>query len=452
MTTTTGATAPGATRRLVLGLAGGSGAALLAGCGVGRSGEPRRAGSGPGALAPTTIQVHHWENGIYEYVWGPWVERFEAQNPGVRVQSNVVSGAEYHTKMKLLLAAGTPPDFFFDNANPEYAYLGALEVLDPYLKADRLNAGLLHPFMVSAKRWKGALVGLPGFATAKLWQYNAEVYREAGVPDPNQLYDQNRWRWSDFLDAARKVRQTSADGQLTRWHGNQTDYFSVLAQNKAAFLSTDLRTVTIGAPEAIEAFQFLQDAIWKDRIHPGAAGTPAAPPGGFFATWQLVGRDSWASIDAPRKEIAGYPRPFAWDVAPLPSNKARATIAGVFGWTVPKDSPRKEHGWALARFLTFSPEIGVEITGFGMPPLKEAGEAGFAKMSDPKGARRAALEPYEKGTTYLAERFTFPRWQEFSATASTEIGALLRNEKTPRAACEAMATELRGHVQSIKWE
>jgi maltose-binding protein MalE len=106
-------------------------------------------------------------------------------------------------------------------------------------------------------------------------------------------------------------------------------------------------------------------------------------------------------------------------------------MSGPTGWAVPKESPRKAHGYALARFITFGLEQQLDVARtLGMPALKEAAEKQFATLNEPKGAKRALLEPFEKGFTSLSERFAFPKWQEFAGTA-TETGAMLRNEVPP---------------------
>ena len=175
----------------------------------------------------------------------------------------------------------------------------------------------------------------------------------------------------------------------------------------------------------------MQDVIWKHRIHPGAEGTPPSPQGGFFVNRLQAGTDQWSTYKVHRQNIGNAPQPFSWDVAPLPANKAKAAIGGAFaGWAVPKDLPRKEYGWTLARFIAFTLETQLDVAeGLGVPPLKEAGEKAFGKLTDPRNGRRALLEPIEKGYAFKAERFSFPKWQELVPTADREIGAVLRNER-----------------------
>ena len=84
-----------------------------------------------------TLTYPSWmlgEAGVGDY-WMASVEEFQAQNPGVTLETTLIPSAEYEDKTFTQIASGTSPDIYpvFTNMVPRLMAEDLLEPLDPWL-------------------------------------------------------------------------------------------------------------------------------------------------------------------------------------------------------------------------------------------------------------------------------------------------------------------------------
>src|SRR5262245_34167009 len=93
------------------------------------------------ALAQTTIKFVAW-NFQVETVQ-EFVKQFEAENPGIKVDLEIIPSAQYAAKIQLMRNANTPFDglYVFDHVLGQWA--SWLEPLDDYEGAAELKAKML---------------------------------------------------------------------------------------------------------------------------------------------------------------------------------------------------------------------------------------------------------------------------------------------------------------------
>jgi multiple sugar transport system substrate-binding protein len=89
------------------------------------------------------------------------------------------------------------------------------------------------------------------------------------------------------------------------------------------------REVTIDAPEAIEAVQFLKDLVHEYKIWPRAGVAQAGPEGTFYG--QVVVMSSTGAYDIANLTETNPPE-FDWDIAQFPRPADGDFISGVGGW------------------------------------------------------------------------------------------------------------------------
>ncbi|MGH7367135.1 MAG: extracellular solute-binding protein, partial [Candidatus Rokuibacteriota bacterium] len=146
------------------------------------------------------------------------LRRFEADHPGVRVQSEALtwSSDEQHQFYVINLEGGSPP---FDVMMldviwvPEFARAGWILDLTPFVPAASLTAhfpSAIEPAVQDGKLW-----ALPWFMNVGLLYYRADLLARYGLRPPETYYE--------LVDQVRRIRAGERDPRLDGylWQGKQ---------------------------------------------------------------------------------------------------------------------------------------------------------------------------------------------------------------------------------------
>jgi multiple sugar transport system substrate-binding protein len=152
-----------------------------------------------GAAAQTKITMwSHWaaEKIKREYVEDA-IRRFEAANPGIKIEASWYEKTALYAALKTALRAGTAPDFFYAEPDQfEYMENGLLLDLSP------LNWAAIEPWAKEAWSYKGKPYGVPLEAWTVEVYYNRKTLGELGVKVPASLQLDSQ----AFIDLAKKAR------------------------------------------------------------------------------------------------------------------------------------------------------------------------------------------------------------------------------------------------------
>ncbi|WP_322923707.1 extracellular solute-binding protein [Paenibacillus campi] len=139
-------------------------------------------------------------------VWGKWLTdvktEFEKENPGVTVELQPIQGAQYSTKIPLLMSdPKTAPevlaeDSFMINADSAAGYLEPLAV-DQWSDWSNFNEGIKAAVVGK----DGKSYGVPFSTDVRGLYYNKELFKKAGLPVPWQPKN-----WQDILTAAQTLK------------------------------------------------------------------------------------------------------------------------------------------------------------------------------------------------------------------------------------------------------
>src|SRR5687767_2422173 len=97
-----------------------------------------------GHARPVVLTVMHWGERAEDAVVQKLVDRYTAENAHVEiVRINPGSSGDFRSKLKTMLAAGTPPDVFYlpPDAVPELAGLKLVQPLDGFIERDVQSGG-----------------------------------------------------------------------------------------------------------------------------------------------------------------------------------------------------------------------------------------------------------------------------------------------------------------------
>jgi len=129
-------------------------------------------------------------------------KKFEAENPGIKVNITDYTWQDYHDSLVLRLRGGTPTDVAYVGQDwlPAWAAAGFFAPLDDIAPADVL-ADLksdIAGFSLSDMTYGGKIYGLPYYADTISFIYNKKVLEDAGIAVPAT--------WDEVMAAAEKLK------------------------------------------------------------------------------------------------------------------------------------------------------------------------------------------------------------------------------------------------------
>jgi multiple sugar transport system substrate-binding protein len=331
--------------------------------------------SQPPAAGKTELRMMMWGAPEELDVWKKIVADFESAHPDITVQVEVSEWESYWTKLKTLLAAGTPPDIFAIDAPYylDYQTRGVLLNLQPYIDAEPNILADVYPETLKAYQTPEGYFGLPrDFQTIVVF-YNKDMFDAAGVPYPT-----GDWTYDDFRAIAKTLTKDHDGDGVTDQYGFATDLWDmelfwseVIWAFGGDIISPDHTKTLIGTPEARRAWQFIYDMMFVDKSMPDST-TSAQYGGDLFqagkAAMTTIGH--WA--------VPGYAAAnLKFDVAPMPKGPAgRATSVNSAGFVIAKATKNPDAAWQFLKFVISTPaQTRLAELGFACPVLKSVAES-----------------------------------------------------------------------------
>ena len=253
----------------------------LAGCSANGASEPTGTGAVEGNI---TLRV--WDETVATAYEGS-IQKFEAANPGVKVDINVVPWADYFTTLRQEVGTGGGDDAFWLNgaAFPDYVASKSLVNIDEALGADAKNGW--SPEVVKQYTADGALYGVPQITDGGSAYYvNEDLLKAAGVtkeqlsgatwnPDPAKdtllpllqklTVDKNGLTADQPEFDASNVATYGFNAALDL----QNIQLNFIGSNGGTYQGDD-DNLTFTNPKTEEAYQYLVDLINKYHVAPPA--------------------------------------------------------------------------------------------------------------------------------------------------------------------------------------
>ncbi|MDP9011686.1 MAG: extracellular solute-binding protein [Pseudomonadota bacterium] len=305
------------------------------------------------------------------------VNRFNAENPDVHVNTNVVYWPGYD-QLSAALAAGEPPDLvsMHQSVISDYSQRHLIVPLDDGLRAVGITADLFTAAARAGVMRDGHIFALPFDTWAPLWHLNLNLFRKAGmlrsgVPllprDPDELLQQAR----------RFTRATGKPYLIQSMVNDPSVYarnlFTFLMQQNSEFFP-DPHHIRLRTPEAhrvLDLFKRIydEDLTTKNQDYTAATAAFLNGQGGVYlvGTW-MIGDYEQASKESDSPLFGGY------EVVPFPQlyPGRDVTYADGHSWAVTdaKRSPEKTH--AIYRVLQFLKENDFQWSRTGHLPAYQA--------------------------------------------------------------------------------
>ena len=385
------------------------------------------------AEAEEKIRFSYWGQTIEVEMVKGFIADFEKENPNIKVEIDVIPWDQYSNKLFTAFAGGVAPDVIRAGVEwiPSFITKGIYEPLDEYITGpDGIDASDIYATLWSATRYQGKTYLIPEGPVSWCLYYNKDIFDEEGVPYPD-----NTWTWNTLRDVSKKLtKDIDGDGQVDRYGfqiaADEVNFFFFLWQNGGEVWNEDRTEARFNSLAGVEALQFWQDLLYKDKSVPfvdfaGGIGSDKAFMIGKVAMiiWGSWGR-SVIKDEAPEMN---------YGIAALPYKENRAT--GYWGAYVGINSASKykDSAWKWVKYFT-SNRAQIEVTKLGavLPSSKSiTKEIGY----DPY------LQPFLDQISYGRSEHIVPNYFEVIEPVGQAIQKVMIQQEDPKKTLDEAAAK-----------
>ena len=194
--------------------------------------------------------------------------RFEAANPGIKVEHTNLSWDDILVKGRTLVATNSTPDIMNLNTFSDYA---AADLL--YKATDIFDAKTLADFVpafIDNSKYNGTAYAVPDLASARMFFYNKKILYTSGV-------EKVPTTWAEVTAAAKKIKakypsvypiaiplgSEEAQGEFAIWAGG----------NNGRYFDNATKKWVINSKANVETLKFLTGLVKAGLTQPSPAST-----------------------------------------------------------------------------------------------------------------------------------------------------------------------------------
>ena len=339
------------------------------------------------------------------------VEKFQAQNPGVKIEIQRIPFNGMEQKILTALAAKNAPDI----ARVDYAFVAKLADKNAIISLDMADIGNLKDELMEAalysNYYKGKFYGLPDQTTCIALFYNKDIFRKKGIKHPPRT-------WDEFIEIGKKI----TDGSVYAFgmHNSLWWTFPFFNTFGAKFLSEDGARCLLDSPEAIKAFSLKVDLYRKYKIEAGAWMAGAMNPDLGFRNgkYAMIFNGPW-SIKSLRDQGLNF------GVALIPAGpKGTSTTVGGTNMVI-FNKDKKELALKFLKFLLSAENQAMWSNELGQIPLRKDAIPYVDTLKNPY------LKIFIEQMKTAVPRPPTPYYTDIELTFNAEMEAALNGQKTP---------------------
>jgi multiple sugar transport system substrate-binding protein len=285
------------------------------------------------------------------------VDRFNAENPDIHIDVNVVAWPGY-PQLTAQVAARDPPDLvtMHEGVISDYASKGLLEPVDDYLRAAGISPSDFTEAARQGVTMYGHVYGLPWDTHGGLFHVNTALFAKAGLVRGGKPVLPNTP--DELLAQARRFQQRTGKPYLIQSNvgdpafAARNQYTYMMAQG--AVLFPDPHHIRLNTPVGVEVASFFR-RINAEHLGTQNMDTPAAiaafinGEGGIYptGTWMIGSFEQEARTPGRPlyKSYAVFPYPRLWG--------QHVEFVSGHSWVVPTHERTPQQRAAIARFFKF---------------------------------------------------------------------------------------------------
>jgi multiple sugar transport system substrate-binding protein len=374
-----------------------------------------------------------------------FVQSFEQQTPGVRIEATFEPWASYEASLARSLAGEAPPEIVQVGANvvQELGLRGLLRDVAPMMQRDQLSRADFFPFLIQQLtdfRTRTRLWAVPKDGAVYVVYYNKAYFDWAGVP-----YPRLNWTLDEFRATARQLTfdrsgnsATSSrfvPGEAASWgvdwgsHLADTllpgsDLWQTFAWGQAGpWFSDDLTRVYLDDPGHVAFLEQIVAMHCQDRsiLH-------ASEPGDPGARWRqgvvAMGIAHYAQSYFYEQEQ----RTFAYDIVPAPAGpRGQFNASTCNGWAIPARAAHQDEAWAFISFLLApAQQLALVRSKRWGAALKSTASALAPADNQPASFKAALYDPMFGQSSVQVRPIAYPPFlEEMRQIWQAEFGTLL---------------------------
>lgn len=316
--------------------------------------------------AKETISMVIWggdaRKAAYEELFAPFTEE-----TGIAVEITLVPLEEIVTKTSAQIAAGQSYDMVWltEAMLPQFIATDNLEDISAIMDDEEYNFADISPSVCANYIKDGKLYAVPFTSSPRVWFYNKDLIKKAGLEDPLELAAKGEWTYDKLFEMSKAISDLSDSTYgFAIWNYQSPNDWNILLDwtwsNGASFFDEDMTKCTINTPEGIAALD-----MYKKCIEDGLTTTPDSSID--FASGQLGFTRNVASLKGSLTDVD-----FEWDIIPNPKGSVEdAPVAvGVAAYSVPKGSAHKEAAMEAIKYITSEALMGSDYLMTNFSPLR----------------------------------------------------------------------------------
>ena len=302
--------------------------------------------------------------------WANFVEEFNADNPGINLNVEVVSWNDIYTVVNTRIGNGQAPDILNIDSFADYYADDLLLPAQDYV-SEETYAKMYEAFLAQSEV-DGTVWAVPDLASVRAVYYNVDILEAAGVEAPTT--------WDELTTACEAIK--AYDDSIYPWGIDMTTdegqaAFAYYTWNNGGGFVDENGDWALNSPENVEAIEY---AI--GLVNSGYTNTDPATETRYDLQ-DMFGAGKIAMVIAPNNlptylSDGGYEVNYA--VAPIPTNSGESAAAGIMDRFMCFDNDYSEE--ELAAVTTFFDYFyedqrysdWVLMEGF-LPATKAGGEA-----------------------------------------------------------------------------
>jgi len=367
---------------------------------------------------------------------------FARRYPRTRIAIQQVPWSAAHERLMTAFAADVLPDVgqLGNTWVAEFAALGALAPLDPYLAASKtVKAADFFDGIWRTNVVDGRVLGVPWYVDTRLLFYRRDLFEAAGVAEPPRTWD----AWRQALAALKR----SAGGQrypILLPVAEPEPLLALALQQHADLLRDGGRYGDFDAPPFRRALDFYL-SMFADGLAPVADGQFASLAASFEAgEFASFVSGPW-NIGELSRRLRGKP-PVDWMTAPLPgpSGPGESTAGGA-SLVLFASAGARSPAWQLVEYLS-EPEV----------------QARFHRLTGDLPARRDAWQdpalvddPYARAFRDQLERVVpaprLPEWERVVAEMQRTVERIVRKRIDVDGGLEELDRRVDALLEKRRW-
>ncbi len=300
-----------------------------------------------------------WGSPNEKEVYNMLIEKYEKDNPNVKVNYIVASASEYTIKLQSMVAGKNEPDVFYlpEGYLWQWAASGKIENLSEYIENSDIfdveniwgKAGIDQYRFDGTQVGVGDIYALPKDVGPWATVYNKTLFEECGIPLPDQ---DEPWTWDEVIEYGQKMtKDTDGDNKIDQYGFGSFTLESAVWSNGGSWLDESKKTVTVDTPEFVEALQFVADLTNVYGICPTAEDEKSI---NAYTRW--LNGDVGVYYAGPWDMAAYRELEFEWDIMPTPVSSNTGDLAtwlGTMGLAISSSSEYKQEAFDFACYLAF---------------------------------------------------------------------------------------------------